>query len=147
MCPLASRVWSQPGELIRRPHLTRNSHYCPTRVFVASEPGEYTSPWRRAKLLGPRFLPRQSIYSRLAGYEEVNDAERLLQAPTFRWIGSAKILGRGAALPWRLHWFETEVLSQACSIRRGTNQLSASKLSTFRACGDSSLSPDGETLS
>src|SRR5665811_1104583 len=58
-------------------------------------------------------LLRQSIYSRLAGYEDVNDAERLSQDPTFRLIGSEKIWDRGAALPSRLHWFETEVLSQA----------------------------------
>ena len=57
-------------------------------------------------------LLRQSIYSRLAGYEDVNDAERLSQDPTFRLIGSEKIWERGAALPARLHWFETEVLSQ-----------------------------------
>jgi DDE family transposase len=42
----------------------------------------------------------------------VNDAERLSQDPTFRLIGSEKIWERGAALPSRLHWFETEVLSQ-----------------------------------
>ena len=30
-------------------------------------------------------LLRQSIYSRLAGYEDVNDAERLSQDLTFRW--------------------------------------------------------------
>ena len=58
-------------------------------------------------------LLRQSIYSRLAGYEDLNDAERLSQDPTFRLIGSEKIWERGAALPPRLHWFETEVLSQA----------------------------------
>ena len=58
-------------------------------------------------------LLRQSIYSRLAGYEDLNDAERLSQDPTFRLIGSEKIWDRGAALPSRLHWFETEVLSQA----------------------------------
>jgi len=57
-------------------------------------------------------LLRQSIYSRLAGYEDVNDAERLSQDPTFRLISSEKIWERGAALPSRLHWFETEVLSQ-----------------------------------
>ena len=57
-------------------------------------------------------LLRQSIYSRLAGYEDVNDAERLSQDPTFRLIGSEKIWDRGAALPSRLHWFETEVLTQ-----------------------------------
>ena len=43
-------------------------------------------------------LLRQSIYSRLAGYEDVNDAERLSQDPTFRLIGSEKIWERGAAL-------------------------------------------------
>ena len=57
-------------------------------------------------------LLRQSIYSRLAGYEDVNDAERLSQDPTFRLISSEKIWDRGAALTSRLHWFETEVLTQ-----------------------------------
>jgi len=60
-------------------------------------------------------LLRQSIYSRLAGYEDLNDAERLSQDPTFRLIGSEKIWERGAALPSRLHWFETEVLQTAGS--------------------------------
>jgi Transposase DDE domain group 1 len=50
--------------------------------------------------------------SRLAGYEDVNDAERLSQDPTFRLIGSKKILERGAALTSRLQSFETGVLTQ-----------------------------------
>src|SRR6516165_6285726 len=33
-------------------------------------------------------LLRQSVYSRLADYEDLNDAERLSQDPTFRLIGS-----------------------------------------------------------
>jgi hypothetical protein len=57
-------------------------------------------------------LLRQSVYSRLAGYEDVNDAERLSQDPTFRLIGSKKILERGAALTSRLQSFETGVLTQ-----------------------------------
>src|ERR1039458_2717389 len=44
-------------------------------------------------------LLRQSIYSRLAGYEDLNDAECLSHDPTFRLIGSEKIRDRGAALP------------------------------------------------
>jgi hypothetical protein len=48
----------------------------------------------------------------LAGYEDVNDAERLSQDPTFRLIGSEKIWGRGAALTSRLQSFETELLAQ-----------------------------------
>ena len=38
-------------------------------------------------------LLRQSIYNRLAGYEDVNDAARLSQHPIFRPIGSRKIRG------------------------------------------------------
>ena len=36
-------------------------------------------------------LLRQSVYSRLAGYEDLNDAERLAADPTFRLISSQKI--------------------------------------------------------
>jgi hypothetical protein len=57
-------------------------------------------------------LLRQSVYSRIAGYEDVNDAERLAQDPTFRLIGSERIWERGAALTSRLQSFETEVLGQ-----------------------------------
>jgi hypothetical protein len=57
-------------------------------------------------------LLRQSVYSRLAGYEDMNDAERLSQDPTFRLIGSEKIWERGAALTSRLQSFETELLTQ-----------------------------------
>jgi len=57
-------------------------------------------------------LLRQSVYSRLAGYEDVNDAERLSQDPAFRLIGSEKIWERGAALTSRLQSFETELLTQ-----------------------------------
>ena len=57
-------------------------------------------------------LLRQSVYSRLAGYEDVNDAERLSQDPTFRLIGSEKTWERGAALTSRLQTFETEMLAK-----------------------------------
>jgi len=57
-------------------------------------------------------LLRQSVYSRIAGYEDVNDAERLSQDPTFRLIGSEKIWDRGAALTSRLQTFETEMLGE-----------------------------------
>src|SRR4051794_41977962 len=45
----------------------------------------------RHRLLG---LLRQAIYGRLAGYEDVNDAERLAPDPAMRAIG-----GRGGAHP------------------------------------------------
>jgi len=57
-------------------------------------------------------LLRQSIYSRMAGYEDVNDAERLSQDPAFRLIGSDKVWDRGVALTSRLQTFETEMLAE-----------------------------------
>jgi hypothetical protein len=57
-------------------------------------------------------LFRQSGYSRIAGYEDVNDAEQLAQDPTFRLIGSEKTWDRGAALISRLQTFEAEMLAE-----------------------------------
>ena len=57
-------------------------------------------------------LLRQSVYSRLAGYEDVNDAERLSHDPAFRLIGSEKVWDRGVALTSRLQTFETEMLAE-----------------------------------
>lgn len=48
-------------------------------------------------------LLRQSVDSRLAGDEDLNDAVRLSADPTFRVIGSPKRWGRGAALTSTLH--------------------------------------------
>ncbi len=61
-------------------------------------------------------LLRQSVCSRMAGYEDVNDAERLSQDPTFRPIGSEKIWDRGAALTSRLQTFETEMLAETAVV-------------------------------
>ena len=56
-------------------------------------------------------LLRQSVYSRLAGYEDLNDAVRLAADPAFRLIGSPKRWDRSAALTSTVHWFETELLT------------------------------------
>jgi hypothetical protein len=57
-------------------------------------------------------LFRQSIYSRLAGYEGTNDAERLAEDPTFRMLASRERRETSVALTSTLHWFETEVLAE-----------------------------------
>src|SRR6516165_1154123 len=80
------------GELIKQ-HLTDSGHGKNTQFPFAD-------------------LLRQSVYSRLAGYEDLNDAERLSQDPTFRLIGSERIWDRGAALTSRLQSFETELLAE-----------------------------------
>ena len=44
-------------------------------------------------------LCRQSVFGRLAGYEDVNDAERLRHDPAMRWIVGGKAAQRSAASP------------------------------------------------
>ena len=57
-------------------------------------------------------LLRQSVYSRLAGYEDLNDAVRFAVDPTSRLIGSPTRWDRSAVLTSTLHWFETELLAR-----------------------------------
>ncbi len=47
-------------------------------------------------------LVRQSVYSRLAGYEDVNDAERLSQDPAFRLVKTGGRLIKHARYYWLL---------------------------------------------
>ena len=54
---------------------------------------------------------RQSVYGRLAGYEDVNDAERLARDPSMRWLVGGKAIHRGAASSSQMGRFETEVLT------------------------------------
>src|SRR5215470_1407482 len=55
-----------------------------------------------------RTSSRQSIYSRLAGYEDTNDAERVAENPTFRMLASRARRETSVALTSTLHWFKTE---------------------------------------
>jgi len=57
-------------------------------------------------------LLRQSIYSRLAGYEDVNDAERLSVDPVMRAITGKKDKGKQAASTNTMGRFETDILTQ-----------------------------------
>ena len=63
-------------------------------------------------------LLRQSIYSRLAGYEDVNDAERLAVDPAMRHVvgGRAAEADNEAASMSVVGRFETEILSQRCNL-------------------------------
>src|SRR6266849_8024298 len=101
-----SRVTSDGGLLLVRE--------LDQRLGLSELIGEHLTDDRRGKntQLPLADLLRQSIYSRLAGYEDVNDAERLAQDPTFRLMGSERIWERGAALTSRLQSFETELLTQ-----------------------------------
>jgi DDE family transposase len=57
-------------------------------------------------------LLRQSVFGRLAGYEDVNDAERLCRDPAMRWVvGDRAIQGRAASAS-QMGRFETAWLSR-----------------------------------
>src|SRR6266568_4614760 len=56
-------------------------------------------------------LFRQSVFGRLAGYEDVNDAERLRHDPAMRWIVGGKAARGCAASPSQMGRFETQWLA------------------------------------
>jgi hypothetical protein len=56
-------------------------------------------------------LLRQSVFGRLAGYEDVNDAERLRHDPAMRWIVGGKAASGAAASPSQMGRFETRWLA------------------------------------
>ena len=57
-------------------------------------------------------LLRQSVFSRLAGYEDVNDAERLSVDPVMLAITGKKGTGKQAASSNTMGRFETDILTQ-----------------------------------
>ncbi len=63
----------------------------------------------RHRLAG--FL-RQSVFSRLAGYEDVNDADRLCRDPVMRQIVGGRAMKTGAASASAMGRFETSSKSE-----------------------------------
>jgi hypothetical protein len=56
-------------------------------------------------------LFRQSVYGRLAGYEDVNDADRLALDPVMRQVVGGRAVGAQAASASQMGRFETETLA------------------------------------
>jgi hypothetical protein len=55
-------------------------------------------------------LLRQSVFGRLAGYEDVNDAERLCRDPAMRWVVGDRAITGYAASASQMGRFETKWL-------------------------------------
>jgi hypothetical protein len=55
-------------------------------------------------------LLRQAVFGRLAGYEDVNDAERLCRDPAMRWVVGEKAITGYAASASQMGRFETQWL-------------------------------------
>src|SRR5438270_8070556 len=66
-------------------------------------PGK-TGRHRLARLL------RQSVFGRLAGYEDVNDADRLSRDPAMRWVVGDRAITGSAASASQMGRFETKWL-------------------------------------
>jgi hypothetical protein len=60
---------------------------------------------RRHLLVG---LLRQSVFGRLAGYEDVNDADRLSRDPAMRWVVGDRAITGSAASAGEMGRFETK---------------------------------------
>ena len=75
---------------------------------------DYLHESRTGRNVQHRLLPllRQSVYSRLAGYEDTNDAERLAQDPAMRVIVGWQGTDKQAASTNTMSRFETEVLTE-----------------------------------
>jgi hypothetical protein len=69
-------------------------------------------------------LLRQSVYSRLAGYEDTNDAARLAKDPAMQAVVGCRALEKQAASTNTLSRFETEVLVTEENLR-GLRRLNA----------------------
>jgi len=67
---------------------------------------------------GLEALLRQSIYSRLAGYEDVNDAERLSVDPTMRTVVGGRAKERTAASTSEMARFETDTLGTQSNLKQ-----------------------------
>src|SRR6266568_7289461 len=61
-------------------------------------------------------LLRQSVFGRLAGYEDVNDAERLRHDPAMRWIVGGKAAQGRAASPSQMGSDRSPVQLPHCSL-------------------------------
>src|SRR5271154_4968353 len=59
---------------------------------------------------------RQSVFGRLAGYEDVNDAELLRHDPAMRWIVGGKAAKGRAASPSQMGRFETQWLAAPANL-------------------------------
>jgi len=74
----------------------------------------YLEESRGGRNVQHRLVPllRQSVYSRLAGYEDTNDAERLARDPAMRVVTGWRAPDKQAASTNTLSRFETEVLTR-----------------------------------
>ena len=80
----------------------------PTRV----PQGWRTRAPARTVATGCPGLLRQSVFGRLAGYEDVNDADGLCRDPAMRWVVGDRAITGSAASASQIGRFETKWMSR-----------------------------------
>ena len=80
---------------------------------------DYLQESRTGRNIRHHLVPllRQSIYSRLAGYDDTNDAERLSQDPAMSVVVGWQGSDRNAARTNTMSRFETETLTQEDNLK------------------------------
>jgi hypothetical protein len=75
--------------------------------------GQFLTEQRSGRNVQHHLVPlvRQSVYSRLAGYPDTNDADRLSRDPTMRLVVSKRASDRRAAARNTVGRFETGILA------------------------------------
>ena len=83
------------------------------RLGLTAMAAEYLTETRTGKNIGHHLVPclRQSIYSRLAGYPDTNDADRVARDPAMRTVVSRRAVSKSAAARSAMGRFETEILT------------------------------------
>src|ERR671928_692661 len=76
---------------------------------------------------------RQAVFGRLAGYEDVNDAERLAHDPALRWVVGGRAATEQAASSSQMGRFETEAMADAKNLAALT-ELSGRWVDRVHAC-------------
>jgi hypothetical protein len=101
------------------------------QLGLTAAAGQFLTERRTGRNIQHELVPllRQSLYSRLAGYPDTNDADRLARDPALRLVVSRKARDRQAAGRNTLGRFETDILSVPVN-REGLAALNAAWVST-----------------
>jgi hypothetical protein len=88
-------------------------------MALTAQAGAALADWRTGANIRHSLtaLLRQSIYSRLAGYDDLNDAERLSVDPVMRQVVGGRATDKQAASTSQMAHFETQVLTRSGNLK------------------------------